>query len=113
MKYYREFAKQEKLSFFEGLEAFNEKHYLELLESLEVSEVGFSAIDLNDRYDAENFSKEYLRVFKFLKNKRAKFLSAVTKSIKMELHGAGIPNDGKIWCFTDVTVCKWWTSRTC
>jgi len=40
-----------------------------LLESLEVSEVLLSEIDLNDRYDAENFSKEYLRVDNLLAHK--------------------------------------------
>jgi len=67
---FAEFAKREKLSFFfEGLVPFDEKRYLELLASLEVSEVLLSEIDLNDRYDAENFSKEYLRVDNLLSHK--------------------------------------------
>jgi type I restriction enzyme M protein len=65
-----EFAKKEKLSFFDS-SPFDEVKYRALLEGLEISEVMFSDVDLGDRFDAEYFWKDGLVIQKLLEQKGA------------------------------------------
>ena len=60
-----EFAKKENLSFFElspSVTPFDAVRYQQLMDGLEAAEVNFSEIDLGDRFDAEYFWKDSLRV---------------------------------------------------
>jgi len=79
---FREFAKRENLSFFfERLERFNEKRYLELLESLEVSEVRLSEMLDAGRMDAEYYKKEYINDKNLILRLPNDKLKNLTKSI--------------------------------
>ena len=67
-----EFAKKEKLSFFEfspSVTPFDAVRYQQLMDGLEAAEVNFSEIDLGDRFDAEYFWKDSLRIQAILKQR--------------------------------------------
>ncbi len=79
-----EFAKKEKLSFFEIPPAnatplfkggrggsFDALKYQGLMDRLEVAEVKFSEVDLGDRFDAEYFWKDSLAIEETLKKRNA------------------------------------------
>ena len=60
-----EFAKKENLSFFKlspSVTPFDAVRYQKLMDGLEAAEVNFSEIDLGDRFDAEYFWKDSLRI---------------------------------------------------
>ncbi|MFN7282863.1 MAG: N-6 DNA methylase [Dolichospermum sp.] len=60
-----EFAKKENFSFFKlspSVTPFDAVRYQKLMDGLEAAEVNFSEIDLGDRFDAEYFWKDSLRI---------------------------------------------------
>ena len=60
-----EFAKKENFSFFKlspSVKPFDAVRYQKLMDGLEAAEVNFSEIDLGDRFDAEYFWKDSLRI---------------------------------------------------
>ncbi|MGB3692903.1 MAG: N-6 DNA methylase, partial [Spirulinaceae cyanobacterium] len=67
-----EFAKKESLSFFEqslSVKPFDVVRYERLMDGLEAAEVNFNEIDLGDRFDAEYFWKDSLRIQATLKQR--------------------------------------------
>jgi type I restriction enzyme M protein len=67
-----EFAKKEQLSFFEpspSVTPFDAVRYQRLMDGLEAAVVNFSEIDLGDRFDAEYFWKDSLRIQAVLKQR--------------------------------------------
>lgn len=67
-----EFAKKENLSFFEpspSVTPFDAVRYQRLMDGLEAAVVNFSEIDLGDRFDAEYFWKDSLRIQAVLKQR--------------------------------------------
>jgi type I restriction enzyme M protein len=67
-----EFAKKEQLSFFEpspSVTPFDAARYQRLMDGLEVAVVNFNEIDLGDRFDAEYFWKDSLRIQAILKQR--------------------------------------------
>ncbi|MEB3190418.1 MAG: N-6 DNA methylase, partial [Snowella sp.] len=67
-----EFAKKEKFSFFEpspSVAPFDAARYQRLMDGLEAAVVNFSEIDLGDRFDAEYFWKDSLRIQAVLKQR--------------------------------------------
>lgn len=70
-----EFAKKEKLSFFEpspSVTPFDAVRYQRLMDGLEAAAVNFSEIDLGDRFDAEYFWKDSLKIQATLKQRETK-----------------------------------------
>ena len=69
---FMEFAKKENLSFFEpspSVTPFDAVRYQRLMDGLEAAVVNFSEIDLGDRFDAEYFWKDSLRIQAVLKQR--------------------------------------------
>ena len=58
------------------------------MDGLECSEVFFSQIDLGDRFDAEYFAKEYIRVAQNLENVHTKKLGAFANFVASAFYPA-------------------------
>lgn len=83
------FAMQENLSFFDS-SSFNEKHYKNLLEGLECTEIFLSEVlkaEKTFRLDAEFFKKDYVKLFAKLNSMNKKFLRDYAKKIDVGFVG--------------------------
>ncbi len=69
-----EFARRERLSFFDGSPSFDAEKYQRLMGGLECSELNLSELDLGDRIDAEYFTKNYLSIEHLLSRSNTKKL---------------------------------------
>lgn len=72
-----EFAKKEKLSFFDS-SPFDEVKYRALLEGLEISEVNLSELEYSGRLDSEYYRPVFLEYEKTVTNKKSLPLSALS-----------------------------------